>query len=142
MIVVCEDDHEFTGSYRKDVLIRNMVGAYRQGAELLNCGVGGFGNVVPLSPVRGWVDWFWCTQFVVVFSSMFPKILSYNFRDNDTADGILSRLSCHSQVMCSPLSRQKCFGYSDITAHSSQDDLQNGIFACANERLSRCSKLF
>lgn len=41
MIVLCEDDHEFTKNYNKETLFSNIVEAYGQGAELLNCGVVG-----------------------------------------------------------------------------------------------------
>ena len=41
VIVLCEDDHEFTKNYNKETLFSNIVEAYGQGAELLNCGVVG-----------------------------------------------------------------------------------------------------
>lgn len=136
VIILCEDDHEFTKSYNRETFFSNIADAYRQGAELLNCGVGGFGNAVPLSQSRAWTDWFWCTQFIVVFSSMFPKILNYEFKTNDTADGVLSHLSCHSQLLYPSVSTQKSFDYSDITAHQSQSQFQNNLFTHTNARLN------
>lgn len=142
VIVLCEDDHEFTDIYDKDMFLANIVGAYRQGAELLNGGIGGFGTAVPVSPTRCWVDWFWCTQFVVIFASLFPKIVTYDFRDTDTADGVLSKLSNQSLVMYPPISKQKDYGYSDITPRESQSEFQNNIFNVANWRLKQINDVY
>ena len=135
VIILCEDDHEFTENYEKDSFLANIVGAYKQGADLLNCGIGGFGTAVPVSPTRCWVDWFWCTQFVVIFAPLFPKIVAYEFNDYDTADGVLSKLSTHSLVMYPPISIQSNCGYSDITHRESQSEFQSNLFQSANRRL-------
>ena len=142
VIIICEDDHEFTNTYDKEMFLASIVGAYRQGAELLNGGIGGFGTAVPVSPTRCWVDWFWCTQFVVIFASLFPKIVTYDFRDTDTADGVLSKLSSQSLAMYPPISRQKDYGYSDITPRESQSEFQNNIFKIANQRLKQINDVY
>lgn len=142
VIIICEDDHEFTNIYDKEMFLASIVGAYRQGAELLNGGIGGFGTAVPVSPTRCWVDWFWCTQFVVIFASLFPKIVTYDFRDTDTADGVLSKLSSQSLAMYPPISRQKDYGYSDITPRESQSEFQNNIFKIANQRLKQINDVY
>lgn len=46
VIILCEDDHEFTKLYDKDSFLANVVIAHSKGAELLNCGIGGFGTAV------------------------------------------------------------------------------------------------
>lgn len=135
LIILCEDDHEFTDVYTKKYLIANIVGAYRQNADILNCGIGGFGTAVPISPNRCWVDWFWCTQFVVLFSTIFPKILAYEFRSTDTADGVLSKISNNTQILYPPISKQKNYDYSDIMPHPSQSNFQNNLFSVTNQRL-------
>ena len=60
------------------------------------------------------VDWFWCTQFIVVYASLYDRILSYNF-DDDTVDGVLSELASCKLVIHPFISEQKDFGYSDVT---------------------------
>ena len=142
VIVLCEDDHQFTEEYNKSYLMKNIVDAFEQGAELLNCGVGAFGNAVPISNNRCWVDWFWCTQFVVVFSSLFDKILEYDFKDTDTADGVLSRITCNSMALYPLISIQKNFGYSDISNHENQSEFQNNLFKCTKERLDVIFKVY
>ena len=137
LIALCEDDHVFTDAYRREYLFSNIAGAYKQGAELLNCGVGGFGTAVPVAHHRSWVDWFWSTQFVVVFAPLFDKILSYEFKDTDTADGVLSQIALKSMALYPAISTQMDCGYSDIAQHQNQSAFQNGIYRNANARLKQ-----
>lgn len=142
LIILCEDDHIFTETYNYDYLLSNIAGAYEQGAELLNGGIGGFGTAVPVSANRSCVDWFWSTQFVVLFEPIFNKILKYDFKDTDTADGVLSVLAQKAQVLYPPVSTQANFGYSDIAVHRDQAAFQNKIFTKANQRLYAIHKLY
>ena len=116
VIVICEDDHYFTKNYSKEFLIENILEAHEQGADVLSGGIGGFGYAVPIARNRYWVDWFWCTQFIVIFKPLFNKILEYDFQDNDTADGVLSVIARNKMTVYPFLSIQTDFGYSDVTA--------------------------
>lgn len=140
IIVLCEDDHEFTQYYSVDYLLSNIAEAYAQGAELLNGGIGGFGNAVPVDTNRSCVDWFWCTQFVVLFAPIFSKILNYDFKEGDTADGVLSHIADSPQVMYPPISTQKDFGYSDIIQR--QPMFQNRLFYSCNKRLASIHSVY
>lgn len=140
IIILCEDDHEFTSYYDSNYFLSNIAEAYAQGAELLNGGIGGFGNAVPVAPNRSCVDWFWCTQFVVIFAPLFSKILNYDFKVGDTADGVLSQIANNPQVMFPPVSTQKDFGYSDITKR--QPMFQSRIFHSCNLRLANIHRVY
>lgn len=115
IMIICEDDHTFTPAYRKEYLLANIIGANEQGSELLSGGIGGFGAAVPVAANRYWVDWFWSTQFIVIFKLLFQKILDYEFKDTDTADGVLSVLAKDKMTVYPFISIQKDFGYSDVT---------------------------
>ncbi len=52
---------------------------------------------------------------MVIFSSLFDNILSYQYKDKDTADGILSNIAPRKMVIYPFISEQKDFGYSDVT---------------------------
>ena len=140
LIVLCEDDHVFTEAYNPDYLLSNIAAAHVQGAELLNGGIGGFGTAVPVAQNRCCVDWFWCTQFVIIYSSLFQKILDYNFKTGDTADGVLSALAKNPQVMFPSISTQYDFGYSDIKPRPK--DFQDRIFSTSNRRLAEIQKIY
>lgn len=115
IMIICEDDHIFTSAYSKEYLLTNIIEANEQGSDLLSGGIGGFGAAVPVATNRYWVNWFWSTQFIVVFKPLFRKILDYDFKDNDTADGVLSVIAKDKMVIYPFISIQKGFGYSDVT---------------------------
>ena len=120
IMIICEDDHTFTSAYSKKYLLTNIIQANEQGSELLSGGIGGFGAAVPVSTNRYWVDWFWCTQFIVIFKPLFQKILAYKFKDTDTADGVLSAIAKDKMTVYPFISIQKDFGYSDVTRSNNE----------------------
>ena len=77
-----------------------------------------------------------------LFEPIFNKILNYDFKDTDTADGVLSILAQKAQVLYPPVSTQANFGYSDIAVHKDQASFQNMIFTKANQRLYTIHKLY
>ena len=127
IMIICEDDHTFTPAYNCQYLLDNIIGAYEQGADLLSGGIGGFGTAIPVAPNRYRIDWFWSTQFIVIFKHLFQKIIDYNFKDTDTADGVLSALSKDKMTIYPFISIQKDFGYSDVTRSNNEI---SGIIDC------------
>ena len=143
VIIICEDDHFFTKSYSPNLLMPEIQKAYQLGANLLLGGIGGFGTAVPVAFRLYQVDWFWCTQFMVIYSSLFDSILSYQFQDNDTADGILSYITPKKMVIFPFISEQKDFGYSDVTLSNKEHPGRiREHFAESNLRLSLIEKLY
>jgi len=143
VIIISEDDHEFTEKYNKDYLISNIIAANEQGAEILSGGIGHFGYAVPLTVNRYWVNPFQSTQFIVLYKSIFPKILKYKFRRTDVADLVLAGLTSHKMVLYPFISRQKDFGYSDITpVHNEQPGLVQNMFKRTEERLQRIQEAY
>ncbi|NLR56941.1 glycosyl transferase [Chitinophaga polysaccharea] len=140
VIIICEDDHEFTSHYNSEYLIGNIAEASIQGADILSGGIGGFGYAVPIARNRFWVDFFWCTQFIVVYRKFFSRILEVEFKETDTADGILSKMSDFKMTMYPFISIQRDFGYSDVTERNNK---KNGVmeeyFRSSNARLNRIS---
>lgn len=136
VIILCEDDHYFTEHYSAGLLMKEIKEAYMQEADLLSGGIGGFGYGVPVGYHRYWVDWLWCTQFVVVYRRFFNAILSYNFKDTDTADGVFSELSTNKMVIYPFISEQTDFGYSDVTQNNEKNKgIIREYFNKANSRL-------
>lgn len=143
VIIICEDDHSFTKDYNRDRLIQNIIEAASQGVEFLSGGIGGFGNAVPITANRYWIDWFWCTQFIILYRPIFQKILTYEFRDTDTADGVFSVLTTHKMVLYPFISTQHDFGYSDVTR--SNNEISGKItehFKIADKKMSIYQKVF
>ena len=137
IMIICEDDHEFTSAYNQEYLFSSIAAAYEQGTELLSGGIHGFGTAVPVALNRYWVDWFWGAQFIVIFKPLFQKILDYDFKDTDATDLLFSAMAKDCMVMYPFISIQKDFGYSDVTDAYNQDlELRNKVNQQADYRLA------
>lgn len=143
VMIVCEDDHYFTEHYDKGELLTHITEAHTQGAQLLIGGVGGFGSAFPVAPSRYWVDWYWSNQFIVIYRSAYRKIMKYPFADNDTADGVLSKILIHKMAIHPLISRQKNFGYSDVTSdnHDNPQYIEY-YFDAADARLTKIKEAY
>jgi GR25 family glycosyltransferase involved in LPS biosynthesis len=139
VIIICEDDHEFSGDYSKETLFRNIIEAHYQGADVLSGGTsGGFGHALQVGNFRFWVNHFLSTQFIVLFRKFFSKILEAEFDESVTADNFISELTSNKMVMFPFISTQKDFGYSDITAeHVASPEIVPKMFLQSAKRLSK-----
>lgn len=115
VIIICEDDHQFTSAYNKHYLFKNILDASEQSCDLLLGGIGKFNHAVPITANRYWIDFFWSTQFVIVYKKLFKNILKKPFDITVTSDGLLSELTSHKMVLYPFISVQRDFGYSDVT---------------------------
>lgn len=115
VILICEDDHEFTAHYSKERLIHNIIEANEMGVEILSGGIGGFRVALPVSDNRIWINSFYSTQFLILYKRIFDKILNELFDSQVTADGILSEITTNKMTIFPFISIQKEFGYSDVT---------------------------
>lgn len=126
VILICEDDHIFTNDFRINFFLKQVWLAGMMGTDILSGGLGGFGNIVPVKSGLYWVDWLWCTQFIVIYRRAFSTILDASFKDTDVADEFLSRLLPNKLTIFPFISIQKEFGYSDVT----QANNKPGIISC------------
>lgn len=110
VIIICDDSHEFTKDYSKIFLLENIMEAANQGVEILSGGIGNFYHAVPITKNRLWIDSLCCTQFIIVYKSLFEKILEEPFEDVDTVSGKLSEITSHKMILFPFISKQKIFG--------------------------------
>ncbi len=143
VIIICEDDHEFTENYSKEHLLQNVIEANEQGVNILSGGIGGFNYAIPVTNSRCWIDSFWCTQFIVIYKNFFQIILEEPFSGKDTADGKFSEMTSSKMVLYPFISVQKDFGYSDVTRINNEFSGQiTRYFESANNRLSSVMKTY
>lgn len=115
VIIICEDDHIFTENYQRDKFLDQVMRGAQLGTQILFGGIGGFGKAVPIEPELFWIDWNWCTQFMVIYQPAFDKILNARFTKKDVADEFLGKIIPNKVVIYPFISIQKDFGYSDVT---------------------------
>lgn len=121
VILISEDDHQFTEKYDKDFLIKNVIKAHSLGADVLLGGISNYQNTVRAAENLFWIDEFYCTQFMVVYKRFFKEILHAEYDEYMSVDGKISSISSNKMVIYPFASIQKDFGYSDITARNSSD---------------------
>ena len=142
VIIICEDDHTFTADYRRDEFIHHVIVASEQGADILSGGIGGFGNAYPVGFKRYWVDWLWCTQFIVIYRPFFQAIVNEPFGNEDTADGKISEISSNKMTIFPFISIQHDFGYSDVTRENNEVSGKiTEYFRVADKRLSTITQM-
>lgn len=142
MIIICGDDHTFTANYNRDKFIRHIIKAGEQGCEILSGGIYGFGNAFPTGKERYWIDWFWSTQFMVIYRPIFGKILDVDFTEKDTVDGKLSEITRNKMTIHPFISIRRDLGYSDVS--KSNNDIEGKIgeyFYETNKRLEYISEM-
>jgi hypothetical protein len=143
VILICEDDHEFTNDYSKEYLMSNILEAHHQGIDFLSGGCGGFGLVLPIAQNRFWASSLLSTQFIVIYRRFFQKILDEFFDDDVKADIKLSEMTPNKMVLYPFVSLQKDFGYSDITpVHNEVRGLISELFEKSKNRLQNIQKAY
>lgn len=138
VIIICEDDHQFTSAYNKKFLFENIIEAHYQGCDLLSGGVSGNfkSEVIPISRNRFWIQEYWCNQFIVVYRSLFERILSHKFDIRSKVDLTISELTDKKMFLFPFISIQKIYEYSDVTARNNNDlEWLQTRFSYATERL-------
>lgn len=116
-ILICEDDHEFTLNYSEQHLFSGINDSKILNADVL---LGGIcfcdQNVKQVHDNLIAVDNFACTQFIIIFKSLFQKILTAEFTEHDCADFKIAALSDKKLAIYPFISTQKDFGYSDVSS--------------------------
>lgn len=141
VIIICEDDHEFTRHYTKDYLFKNLKEAFDKGVDLFLGGIGGCTYAIPVSKNSFWIERFICTQFTILHKDFFPAIKTYQFKLDDTTDGRFSLLTINKMVIFPFISIQKEFGYSDISKDSNRKPVQT-IFEITSSFLERIQRVY
>ncbi len=143
VIIICEDDHQFTPGYSKEMLFRSIYLAYQQGCDYLSGGAGKFDLAVPVSNNLFWTNHCLSTQFIVVFRKFFQKILDAEFDETVIGDIKISGMTGNKMIIFPYISNQKDFGYSDITSfHNSIEGIVQFMFAVSEDRLMKMNEVF
>ena len=144
VILICEDDHYFTQDYEKKALFDHIIEANNQQADLLFGGIsGGFTCIVPVTKNRLWVDAYWCNQFLIVYKKFFQTILDTEFDRTRKVDNTLSGLTSNKMVVFPFISKQKTFGYSDVTQwNNDYPDWAENRFDIAAEQLQSILEVY
>jgi len=139
-VLICEDDHQFGKNYDKQKLAKAITESQELGADVLMGGVSWLMDGLQIKPNLFWIDKFNGTQFIIVFKKFYDKMISHNFKQGDTADKIIFRLTENKFLIYPFISTQKEFGYSDVTSFNNKAGYVSQIFETSDTILSHIVK--
>jgi GR25 family glycosyltransferase involved in LPS biosynthesis len=127
-ILICEDDHQFTEAYSKEILFSNIKLAESNQADILLGGVSSIQSIITVSQSVLWVEGFTGLQFTIIYKKFYKTIVNAYFRRGDAADLLISSLSQKKFLVHPFVSTQREFGYSDVTSRNSAKGFVSGLF--------------
>lgn len=143
VIIICEDDHEFTPQYSRNEFLKNVIEGYYLGLDYMSGGSGRIDYSVPVTANRYWVSHCLSAQFVIIYSKFFQKILDEPFNNTVIADLLFSEMTSNKMLLYPFISTQKDFGYSDVTpVHNSRKGFVQQMFQETANRLERMRQAF
>jgi glycosyl transferase family 25 len=107
LIILSGEEHRFTKEYSRDELIRQIMEAYGQRAEILSGGVGEFDVGIPVGAGRFWISSLSGLQFLVLYRNIFQRILDHQFTGEDSAAKALSAITSYKMVLF-PFISERC----------------------------------
>ncbi len=140
--VFCEDDHVFTSDFDESLFSDTVGEADMLGADILLGGVSWMDAPVQVRKHLFWLNRFNGTQFVIVFSRFYDRILSSQYDERRVVtDFHISSNSENIFVAYPFFSVQKEFGYSDVTPFNDRDGYVDGLFKATSNGLRIMDKV-
>jgi hypothetical protein len=99
VVAICHESHEFTEHYSRDFLLRNILQAYCQGADILSGGDEEFDIAVPVDNNRFWINKLSEIQFLILFKSVFKKILDTSLDGQVPAARVISSMTGQKMML-------------------------------------------
>ena len=126
MIICCTNSY-FTDRYSYSFLLQKIKDAQKLKAEVLVGGLSDFRQAIPMGYQLYWIAIFKNAPFIIIYKSLYEKILSYRFKSGDKIDDVLSLLAKYKMVIYPFICIQK------------SENKDNQI---ANEKLKRIDCLY
>jgi hypothetical protein len=132
-ILLCEDDHQFTEHYTREILWDCIGEALERDADVLSGGVSWFDDCFQASGHLFWIRKFSGLQFTILFRRCFDTLLQTGFGPKDVADYKIAAITQNKFVVYPFFSTQRDYGYSDATPHNNIDGKVEKYFLKSNE---------
>jgi hypothetical protein len=107
VIIVCDDDHLFTESYSRECLIRHIVEGHQLGTRILCGAVDDFETAIPLTRDKFWVRTFRSSSFIVLYQSVFDRILKEPLCNDSTIESLYREITSNKLVMFPFISKRE-----------------------------------
>lgn len=141
MVMICEDDHQFTPHYSKKLLFKCIEEAQEQKCDILSGGPSCVKSTFRMSPDLYWMEDFTGLQFTVIFRRFFQRMIDFEFLPLDAADIAISKLADNKLFIYPYVSTQKEFGYSDVTYKNNEAGRVEALFSKSAERVEALNEV-
>lgn len=107
LIVICDDTHVFTQQYTATFLLKNIIEAHEQYADLLVGGTAHFGFALPVGQNRFWCDECHAGPFIVLYKKFFSAIVNSQCKEDLSPGMRLSQLAENRMMLYPFISKQQ-----------------------------------
>lgn len=107
VIIVCDDDHLFTEAYSRRRLMRHIVEGHQLGTRILCGGIDDFETAIPITQDKFWLRAFKSSSFIVLYQSVFDKILSQPFFKDSSIESVFREITSNKMVMFPFISKRE-----------------------------------
>lgn len=128
LILICQDDHQFTVNYSYETLKQSIREAIKLDADILLGGVSWFQTAFQTSSLLFWTEKFSGLQFVIIFRNFFKPLLDLDLDGFDAGDYRISAFTDKKWFIYPYISTQADYGYSDVTLKNNKAERQNQLF--------------
>ncbi|MDY3943121.1 MAG: glycosyl transferase [Alloprevotella sp.] len=139
--IFCEDDHIFTDHYSIYDLESAILQADSLGADVLLGGVSWMEHPIQISDHLFWLEKFNGMQFTVIFQRFYNLLLVKEEEYITPLDFKISELSDNIMVIYPFISKQREFGYSDVTRGNEVEGHVDSLFSKTSQRLDILAKV-
>jgi len=141
LIIICEDDHQFTNQYSKEFFFDAIENAKNFGADILSGGISSCSNCIKVSDFLFWNESFTGFQFTIIFRKFFLQMLSVSFEMDDATDYKVSSMTVNTFFIFPFISIQKDFGYSDATSANNTRNVED-LFKHCSDKISYLDQIY
>ncbi|WP_373521458.1 hypothetical protein [Aquiflexum sp.] len=99
VIIVCDDNHLFTKEYSRISLIKHIIEGHQLDTKILCGGVDDFETPIPVIRDKFWVKSFKSSPFIVLYKSVFEKILKLTINKNLTPENFFREITSNKLVI-------------------------------------------
>lgn len=141
LILLVEDDHQFTVHYDPEEFLSYIRMADEMQVDVLLGGISWFDDAIQLSESLFHLNTFNATQFVILYRRFFDRLKEGLDTSKDTADINFSKLAKKKAVIYPFISHQVEFGYSDATPTNSEEGYVSQLFVHSEKRIGTIKKV-
>lgn len=99
VLIICTSNHQFTYSYSKELLLKNILNAHALGINYLAGGTNFFEGAIQVTESLFWIRVCHSTIFIVLFKDIFQAIINEPYNDTVNPTALLSEITSNKMLL-------------------------------------------